>query len=212
MSFCPEARSGRSTRFWCMRIARSTSPRRRNSPPSAKCSSMVWGSTLTTSMKASIALSGCSFIRKLRPLKYDRGSARDSDSSCLMSMRAANQPSAKNSGSTSSHQYSISMPHHQPHFFSPQRHREHGEIRVPPATSAFVKRTVIIRLLQPSASTPLHRSLCGLCASVVDLAQLALERGDFPAQLEHLPQPGGEAQRDSGAEGDQQHEDERRLP
>ncbi len=92
-----------------MRIARSTSPRRRNRLPSAKCSSIVCGSTLTTSMNASIALSGCSFSRKLRPLKYEVGSARDSDSSCLMSMRAASQPSAKNSGSASSHQYSISI-------------------------------------------------------------------------------------------------------
>src|SRR5689334_17272523 len=92
-----------------MRIARSTSPRRRKRLPSAKWSSIVWGSTFTTSMKASIALSGCSFSRKLRPLKYDRGNARDSSSSCLMSTRAANQPRAKNSGSASSHQYSISM-------------------------------------------------------------------------------------------------------
>src|SRR5438552_2278149 len=57
-----------------MRIARSVSPRRRNRLPSAKCSSTVCGSTLTTSMKASIALSGCSLSRKLRPLKYERGS------------------------------------------------------------------------------------------------------------------------------------------
>src|SRR5258706_1391863 len=92
-----------------MRIARSTSPRGRKSEPSAKCSSMVCGSTLTTSMNASIALSGCSFNRKLRPLKYDCGSARDSDTRCLISMRAASQPSTKKSGSVSNHQYSISI-------------------------------------------------------------------------------------------------------
>src|SRR5688572_24201492 len=93
-------------RFWCMRMARSTSPRLRNRLPSAKCSSIVSGSTLTTSMKASIALSGCSFSRKLRPLKYERGSARDSCTRCRMSMRAAIQPRPKNSGKPSSHQYS----------------------------------------------------------------------------------------------------------
>src|SRR5687767_13598534 len=91
-----------------MRMARSTSPRRRNRLPRAKCSSMVCGSTLTTSMNASIALSGCSFSRKLRPLKYDIGSVRDSDTICLISMRAAIQPSAKKSGRASSHQYSRS--------------------------------------------------------------------------------------------------------
>src|SRR6266705_206609 len=92
-----------------MRIARSVSPRRRNRLPSAKCSSTVSGSTLTTSMKASIALSGCSFSRKLRPLKYERGSCRDSHSSCLMSTRAASQPSPKNSANPNSHQSSKSM-------------------------------------------------------------------------------------------------------
>ena len=90
-------RSGRSSRFWCMRIARSISPWRRNRLPSAKCRSIVCGSTLTTSMNDSIALSGCSFSRKLRPRKYDSGRARDSRNRCLMSMRAAIQPSAKNS-------------------------------------------------------------------------------------------------------------------
>src|SRR2546426_6216998 len=64
-----------------MRIARSVSPRRRNRLPRAKCSSTVSGSTLTTSIKASIALSGCSFSKKLRPLKYERGSCRDSERS-----------------------------------------------------------------------------------------------------------------------------------
>ena len=97
-ALCRRGRSGRSSRFWCMRIARSISPRRRNRMPSAKCRSIVCGSTLTTSMNDSIALSGCSFSRKLRPRKYDSGSARDSRSRCLMSMRAAIQPSAKNSG------------------------------------------------------------------------------------------------------------------
>src|SRR6266496_943832 len=92
-----------------MRIARSVSPRRRNRLPRAKCSSTVSGSTLTTSMNASIALSGCSFSRKLRPLKYERGSCRDSHSSCLMSTRAASQPRPKNSANPNSHQSSKSM-------------------------------------------------------------------------------------------------------
>src|SRR6266516_3040551 len=108
-SRCSAPRSGRSSRFRCMRIARSVSPRRRNRLPRAKCSSTVSGSTLTTSMKASIALSGCSFSRKLRPLKYERGSCRDSHSSCLMSTRAASQPSPKNSANPNSHQSSKSM-------------------------------------------------------------------------------------------------------
>src|SRR3982750_4136825 len=92
-----------------MRIARSVSPRRRNSEPTAKCSSIVCGSTFTTSINASRALSGCSLSRKLRPLKYDVGNARDSVTSCLISMRAASQPSAKKTGNASNHQYSISM-------------------------------------------------------------------------------------------------------
>ena len=92
---CRRAGRTRSSRFWCMRIARSISPCRRNSEPSAKCRSIVCGSTLTTSMNDSMALSGCSFSRKLRPRKYDSGSARDSRSRCLMSMRAAIQPSAE---------------------------------------------------------------------------------------------------------------------
>src|SRR6266581_1029373 len=108
-SRCSPPRSGRSSRFRCMRIARSVSPRRRNRLPRAKCSSTVSGSTLTTSMKASIALSGCSLSRKLRPLKYERGSCRDSHSSCLMSTRAASQPSPKNSANPNSHQSSKSM-------------------------------------------------------------------------------------------------------
>src|SRR5258706_9684900 len=92
-----------------MRMARSTSPRRRNRLPSAKCNSTVCGSTFTTSIKASIALSGCSLRRKLSPLKYDNGNARDSDINCLMSTRAASQPKAKNSGNPRSHQNSNSM-------------------------------------------------------------------------------------------------------
>src|SRR3954466_12335336 len=92
-----------------MRIARSYSPRRRKRLPSAKCNSTVSGSTFTTSMKASIALSGCSFRRKLRPLKYERGKARDSCTRWRMSMRAAIQPSPKKSGKPSSHQYSNSI-------------------------------------------------------------------------------------------------------
>src|SRR5882672_6030695 len=86
-----------------MRIARSVSPRRRNRLSSAKCSSTVSGSTLTTSMKASIALSGCSFSRKLSPRKYERGRRRDSESNCLMSTRAASQPRPKNSANPNSH-------------------------------------------------------------------------------------------------------------
>src|SRR5256885_3816173 len=92
-----------------MRIARSVSPRRRNRLPRAKCNSTVSGSTLTTSMNASIAWSGCSFKRKLSPLKYERGRCRDSRSSCLMSIRAASQPSPKNSAKPNSHQSSKSM-------------------------------------------------------------------------------------------------------
>src|SRR3954454_9417039 len=106
---CSWPRSERSSRFLCMRMARSYSPRRRNRLPSAKCRSTVSGSTFTTSMKASIALSGCSFSRKLRPLKYELGSARDSDTIWRMSMRAAIQPRPKKSGKPSSHQYSNSM-------------------------------------------------------------------------------------------------------
>src|SRR5690349_9389135 len=92
-----------------MRIARSVSPRRRNRLPRAKCSSTVSGSTLTTSMNASIALSGCSLSRKLRPLKYERGRCRDSDRSCLMSTRAASQPRPKKRANPNSHQSSKSM-------------------------------------------------------------------------------------------------------
>src|SRR5215475_11006218 len=92
-----------------MRIARSVSPRRRKRLPSAKCRSTVSGSTFTTSMKASIALSGCSFSRKLSPLKYDRGTLRDSVSRCLMSIRAASHPRPKKTGKPSSHQNSKSI-------------------------------------------------------------------------------------------------------
>ena len=102
-------RSSRFTRSWCMRIARSTSPRRRKRLPSANCSSTVCGFSFATCRNDSIALSGCSFSRKLRPRKYDEGSARDSDSSDLMSTRAATQPMPKNTGRASSHQNSNSM-------------------------------------------------------------------------------------------------------
>src|ERR1700682_2208508 len=71
---------------------------------------MVCGSTLTTSMNDSMALSGCSLSRKLSPRKYESGNARDSRNRCLMSMRAAIHPMAKNSaGMGSSHQSSKSM-------------------------------------------------------------------------------------------------------
>src|SRR5215470_15489932 len=110
-----------------MRIARSISPCRRKRFPSAKCRSIVCGSTLTTSMKDSIALSGCSFKRKFSPRKYDRGSARDSRSRCEMSIRAAIQPSAKNStGIGSSHQRrskSITRPSHAVHRSLRRRNR-----------------------------------------------------------------------------------------
>src|SRR3954468_11741776 len=92
-----------------MRMARSTSPRRRKRLPSANCSSTVWGFSFATCRNDSIALSGCSFSRKLRPLKYDDGSARDSERSDLMSTRAATQPMPKNTGSARSHQNSNSM-------------------------------------------------------------------------------------------------------
>src|SRR5262245_5265685 len=49
-------------------------------------------------------------MRKLSPLKYEDGRARDSVSRCLMSTRAASQPNAKNRGKpSSSHQYSNSI-------------------------------------------------------------------------------------------------------
>src|SRR4051812_28324274 len=102
-------RSSRFTRSWCMRMARSTSPRRRKRLPSANCNSTVCGFSLATCRKDSIALSGCSFRRKLRPLKYDDGNARDSDSSDLRSTRAATQPMPKKTGRARSHQNSNSM-------------------------------------------------------------------------------------------------------
>src|SRR5688500_6245929 len=92
-----------------MRMARSTSPRRRNSAPRANCSSTVCGFSLATCRKDSMALSGCSFSRKLRPRKYEEGSARDSESSDFRSMRAATHPMPKNTGRASSHQNSNSM-------------------------------------------------------------------------------------------------------
>src|SRR3954470_12024664 len=92
-----------------MRIARSTSPRRRKRLPRANCSSTVWGFSLATCRNDSMALSGCSFSRKFRPRKYEVGIARDSDRSDLMSMRAATQPMPKNSGRASNHQISNSM-------------------------------------------------------------------------------------------------------
>src|ERR1700737_198890 len=61
-------------------------------------------------MNDSMALSGCSLSRKLSPRKYESGNARDSRNRCLMSMRAAIHPMAKNSaGMGSSHQSSKSM-------------------------------------------------------------------------------------------------------
>src|SRR5687767_12035244 len=92
-----------------MRIARSTSPRRRKRLPRANCNSTVCGFSLATCRNDSIALSGCSFNRKLSPRKYEEGMARDSESSDLMSTRAAIHPMPKNTGSASSHQNSNSM-------------------------------------------------------------------------------------------------------
>src|SRR5439155_15462714 len=102
-------RSSRFTRSWCMRMARSTSPRRRKRLPRANWSSTVCGFSFATWRNDSIALSGCSFSRKLRPRKYDEGSARDSERSDLRSTRAAIQPMPKKTGSASSHQNSNSM-------------------------------------------------------------------------------------------------------
>src|SRR5690242_3089696 len=53
-----------------MRMARSASPRRRNRLPRAKWVSTVSESTSAMRMKTSMALSGSSLSRKLRPLKY----------------------------------------------------------------------------------------------------------------------------------------------
>ena len=92
-----------------MRIARSTSPRRRKRLPSANCSSTVCGFSLATCRNDSIALSGCSFRRKLRPRKYDEGICRDSDSRLFRSTRAATQPMPKKTGRARSHQNSNSM-------------------------------------------------------------------------------------------------------
>src|SRR3954465_3338826 len=106
---CSCARSSRFTRSWCMRMARSTSPRRRKRLPSANCSSTVWGFSLATCRNDSIALSGCSLSRKFKPRKYEEGSARDSDSSDFKPPRAAIQPMPKKTGRATSHQNSNSM-------------------------------------------------------------------------------------------------------
>src|SRR5260221_4431222 len=106
---CSGGRSSRFTRSWCMRMARSTSPRRRKRLPSANCSSTVCGFSFAACRNDSIALSGCSFRRKLRPRKYDEGIARDSESSDFKSTRAVTQPRPKNTGKASSHQNSNSM-------------------------------------------------------------------------------------------------------
>src|SRR5437868_907802 len=95
-------RSARCSRCWCTRTARSYSPRRRNRLPSAKCRSDVSGSCCTASMKASIALSCCSFSSRLRPLKYALGESRCSRRHCRRSRREAIQPSAKATGRPSS--------------------------------------------------------------------------------------------------------------
>src|SRR5690606_10956139 len=78
-------------------------PRRRNRLPSAKCNSVVSGSSLATSTNASMALSGSSFNKKLSPLKYEFGKERVSESICRISTPAATQPSANNRGRKISH-------------------------------------------------------------------------------------------------------------
>src|SRR5258706_3676431 len=114
-----------------MRIARSTSPRRRKRLPSANCSSTVCGFSLATWRNDSIALSGCSFSRKLSPRKYDDGIARDSESSDFKSTRAAIHPMPKKIGRARSHQNSNSMDVGRRHGDSRQRrirrrgHRRH---------------------------------------------------------------------------------------
>src|SRR3546814_4273714 len=50
-----------------------------------------------------MARSGSSFNKKLSPLKYEFGRERVSESICLMSTRAAIQPSANNRGTNISH-------------------------------------------------------------------------------------------------------------
>src|SRR5690606_12332895 len=80
-----------------MRMARSTSPRRRYRLPSAKCVSTVSLSTSTMRRKTSSALSGSSSSRKLRPRKYS--SERSLRSGCGSGRRggrrrARNHPAA----------------------------------------------------------------------------------------------------------------------
>src|SRR5690242_875627 len=170
-----------------MRIARSVSPCLRKSEPSAKWRSIVCGSTLTTSMNDSIALSGCSFSRKLRPRKYDSGSARDSCRRCLMSMRAAIQPSAKNSaGIGRSHHSSKSM-----------RRSEPGGRRLEPGT----------RRGRRARGRPACRWQRGLRAMM-----LAAQPRKLPLQPHHLDGAREQAEGDPGRERKQDHEHERRLP
>src|SRR5687767_15967212 len=102
-------------------------------------------------MKASIALSGCSFSRKLSPLKYDIGSVRDSDTICLMSMRAAIHPSAKKSGRASSHQYSRSTASRRP--FSETHEVGRGGLaqRLAQRVVAALQLALELRVLAPLA-------------------------------------------------------------
>ena len=99
------------------------------------------GSSLTTSMNDSIALSGCSFSRKLRPRKYDERHRRDSVSRRLMSMRAAIQPSAEeHRRGGRSHQKSKSMAPAQP-----LRRRRRGPNRCGQARHASRCRRAVAR-------------------------------------------------------------------
>src|SRR5262249_8241379 len=158
-----------------MRIARSISPCLRKRLPSAKCRSIVCGSTLTTSMKDSIALSGCSFKRKFSPRKYDSGSARDSRSRCEISMRAAIHPNAKNStGIGSSH------------------HRRSKSIMRP-------SRAVEWGLRRRDRHAPV-------------LAVLAAQPPELSLQPHVAREPGEQARSHAEREGNQQQEDQRRLP
>ena len=157
--------------------------------PSAKCSSIVCGSTLTTSMNASIALSGCSFSRKLRPRKYDSGSARDSRSRCLMSMRAAIQPSAKNTaGIGSSHQSSNSI----------------GESRQPSSTASLEARARRRRGARARRRAARQRVRGARAARAAAWSAAACRRAARSA-------PASKPGRDAARERDEHDEDQRRL-
>ena len=187
-----------------MRVARSISPCRRNRLPSAKCRSIVCGSTLTTSMNDSIALSGCSFSRKLRPRKYDSGSARDSRSRCLMSMRAAIQPRPKNSaGIGSSHHSSKSIS-------ETPRQRER-------TVASAERRSLIASPLEAGArSRGWFPARCPCApsprAARRPVALLAAQPVELARQARRAHRAGEKSGRRADRERDQHDEDERRLP